>query len=231
MCRRLPLTEIQHRIRRFGDPFERNSHHVLFGATGSGKSYLIRHAILPVYEWDRVVVIDAKGGKDSVWRGWAAPVDKLPESFGDDPHDVEAGRFRLIVDLADLSAAREQVELALAQIRGEGHCVLVLDETRSITEPQQLNLTSAVTSLITTGRSGGITVIAGSQSTSWAIPAVRNQAGMVWVGKMTDEDEAKKLGKIMGDGKLAKQIQQTRDRDWLYSDRHGDGLLARTSVG
>lgn len=230
MCDRWPLARIQHRIRDMAVSAKGNPHHVLFGATGSGKSHLIRHGILPVYALARVVVIDAKGGRDSVWDGWGTPVDELPERFGDRATDATGLYFRLIVSLR--TDAKDQILRALEQVRDEGHCVLVLDETRTITEARKpgYGLGPMVDSILSTSRSSGITVISGSQSTAWATSAVKDQAGTVWCGKMTYVPQAKELANVTGDPALWKEIGQTRDQDWLYSDRHGSGLLARTSV-
>lgn len=223
------LDRVQGRIARLGDPFDRNPHHAIFGTTGSGKSYLIRHGILPVYAFARTVVIDVKGGRDSAWHEWGQAVDSLPDSFGEGARTPADLRFRLIVDRAE---GKSQVGRALDLIRGEGHCVLVLDESRSLTEREQLGLGSTVENLLLEGRSSGVTIIVGAQSTAWTASAVRDQPGAIWAGGMRSQEQSKKIAAIMGEGReLAAEVRSTPARSWLYVDAwDGDPFLARTRI-
>lgn len=223
------LDRVQGRIARLGDPFERNSHHAVFGTTGSGKSYLIRHGILPVYALARTVVIDVKGGRDSSWLDWGREVDALPDEFGSDARTPADLHFRLVVDRTE---GKSQVRRALDLIRGEGHCVLVLDESRSLTESQQLGLGSVVENLLLEGRSSGVTIIVGAQSTAWTASAVRDQPGAIWAGGMRSVEQSKRVAEIMGEGReLAAEVRSTPARSWLYIDAwEGEPFLARTHV-
>lgn len=222
----VPFDVVQGRLSRFWDPFERNSFMVVIGVTGSGKSHLVRYGILPLAKASRTVVIDVKDDRDSVWAGFGKTVDVLPAEFfkagGDHPYT-----WRVLVNK---STAQAQLREVFAQLRGEGHCVIVMDESRSITEREQLGLGSAVENLITESRGLGTSIIMGAQSTAWAVSALKDQAAVVWVGQTSGEERALDLAKMAGPGRpLVPVISQIPPRRWLYRDNwEGTPLLALT---
>jgi energy-coupling factor transporter ATP-binding protein EcfA2 len=224
----VPFGKIQGRLSRLWDPFERNPHVAVFGVTGSGKSNLIRHGILPLRAYSRTVVIDVKDDRDSVWSGFGTPVSELPRAFAHGGDGPAKSRYRLIVNRAD---AQAQLRRVFDQIRDEGHCLIVVDESRSITEREQVGLGSVVENLILEGRGLGITMIMGAQSTAWAVPSLKDQPAVLLIGQTQGTEQAQALAKIAGHGPdLAATIGQIQARRFLYADTlDGPRILALTT--
>jgi energy-coupling factor transporter ATP-binding protein EcfA2 len=224
----VPFRKIQGRMARLWDPFERNAHVAVFGVTGSGKSHLMRHGILPLRAYSRTVVIDVKDDRDSVWSGFGAPVTELPRAFVSGGDGPVRSRYRLIVDRANATA---QLRRVFDQIRGEGHCLIVIDESRSITEREQIGLGSVVENLILEGRGLGITMIMGAQSSAWAVSSLKDQPAVLFIGQTQGTDQPKALAEIAGYGReLAATIGQIPARQWLYADPwEVPGILALTT--
>src|SRR6266516_3687640 len=221
----VPFSRVQGRIARLWDPFERNPHIAVFGYTGSGKSHLIRHGILPLRACSRVVVIDVKDYRDSVWTGFGTPVAELPQAFA---RSGDGHRWRVIVDRSD---AQAQLQRVFNQIRDEGHCLIVVDESRSITEREQIGLGSVVENLILEGRGIGVTLVMGAQSTAWAVSSLKDQPAALFIGQARGQDQAMALAKIAGYGReLAATISTIKARRWLYSDSwDGPAILGLTT--
>lgn len=222
----VPISRIQGRMTRLWDPFERNPHVGVFGITGSGKSHLIRYGILPLRPYSRTVVIDVKDDRDSVWAGFGAAVAELPAAFY---RSGDNARWRLVVDRSN---AQAQLKRVFEQIRGEGHCVVVVDESRSITEREQVGLGSIVENLILEGRGLGITLIMGAQSTAWAVSALKDQPAALFIGQTSSLDQAVALAKMAGYGRdLALTISRITGRRWLYRDLwDGPPILGLTDL-
>jgi hypothetical protein len=207
--------QIQGRMARLWDPFERNPHVAVFGITGSGKSYLIRRGILPLRRDSRIVVIDVKDDRDSVWTGFGKPVTELPPAFFLTDDREYPAVWRVIVDRRN---AQAQLRRIFDQIRDEGHCVVVVDESRSITEREQVGLGSVVENLITEGRGLGVTMIMGAQSTAWAVASLKDQPAVMFIGQSAG-DQPLALAKMAGYGReLAQVIGRIPAREWLYRD-------------
>ena len=227
----VPFGRIQGRMSRLWDPFERNPHIGVFGITGSGKTHLIRHGILPLREYSRTVVIDVKDDRDSVWSGWGQPVAELPPAFF---RSGDRARWRVVVDRRN---AQAQLRRVFDQVRDEGHCVVVVDESRSITEREQVGLGSVVENLILEGRGIGVTLIMGAQSTAWAVSALKDQPAALFIGQTSGQDQALALAKMAGGDfdaarirELALTIGRVESRQWLYRDKwEGPVMLGLTT--
>lgn len=219
----VPFNRIQGRIARLCDPFARNPHIGVYGFTGSGKSHLIRYGILPLRQYSRTVVIDMKDDRDSVWSGFGQPVTELPPAFFD---SGDFSRWRIIVDRRN---AQAQLRRVLEQIRDEGHCIVVMDETRSATEREQVGLGSVVENLITEARGLGVTMIMGAQSLAWAVSALKDQPAAMFVGQLSG-DQPLALAKLAGYGReLAATIRGLPEHRFLYRDVWPGGpMLALT---
>lgn len=223
----VPFGRVQGRIARLCDPFERNAQIAVYGITGSGKTHMMRYGILPLRENDRTVVIDMKDDRGSIWSGFGRAVDELPPAFfksGDG-----SCRWRVIVDR---SRAKAQLGRVLDQIRDEGHCVVVIDDTRPITEREQAGLSSKVEDLITVGRELGISMVMGAQSTAYAVPSLKDQPAALFIGQCSGTNQAMKLAKLAGYGRdLALTIGTIEARQWLYRDLwEGPPILALTAL-
>jgi hypothetical protein len=222
----VPFAKVQGRLAAQWDPFERNPHIAVFGITGSGKSHLIRYGILPLRAYSRAVVIDVKDDRDSVWTGWGTPVTELPQAFA---QSGDGYRWRVIVDRA---SAQTQLRGIFDQIRDEGHCLVIVDESRSVTEREQIGLGSVVENLILEGRGLGITLIMGAQSTAWAVSALKDQPAAVLIGQTRGTKQALALAEIAGYGRdLASVIGRIPERQWLYVDGWPGGpMLGLTAM-
>lgn len=226
----VPFAVVAARVDRLWDPFALNPHHAVFGTTGSGKSYLIRHGILALRPHARTLIIDVKANRDQTWQGYGQPVTELPHGFAGEGDGPAGMRYRLIVNRAD---GKQQVRRALEQVRAEGHCIVVIDESRSVTESQQLGLGSLVENIILEGRGLGITVIMGAQSSMWAVTALKDQPAALWVGRMRNGKQARSLAEIAGYGRELDPVIRSGipPRHWLYADAwEGEPALAITSV-
>jgi hypothetical protein len=223
----VPFNRIQGRMDRLMDPFERNAVVGIFGITGSGKSHLMRYGILPMRTASRTVVIDVKEGRDSVWSGFGREVTQLPEEFFRSGTKEHPYTWRVVVDRSN---AQAQLGRIFDQIRSEGHCVIVMDETRSITDREQTGLSSKVENLITESRAVGVTMIMGAQSTAWAVSALKDQPACLFIGQTSNTKQAIALAEVAGYGReLAPVIRQIPARQWLYRDLwEGPPILALT---
>lgn len=211
----VPFDRVQGRMMRLWDPFERNPHIAVYGTTGSGKSHLMRYGILPLRHFSRTVVIDVKNNRDSVWAGFGEPVTELEPAFFKTGNPEQPAVWRLIVDRSNGQA---QLRRVFDQIRSEGHCLIVMDESRSITEREQMGLGSPVENLIQEGRGLGITLIIGAQSSAWAVSALKDQPGVMFMGQSTG-DQPLALAKLAGYGReLAQVISTLEARTWVYRD-------------
>lgn len=225
---RVAFPLIQSRIDSESDPFERNSHIVTFGKTGTGKSYLIRHGIVPIRPLDRIVVIDVKGPREirSPWNGFGTEITRLPESGAMTGTGPTNSQYRLIVE-TDRDDAKKQVGATIDQVMSEGHWIVVIDESRKLTEREQLNLGSKIEDMVLRGRGLGITVILGAQSTAWAVSALKDQPAVMLIGMVPQQ--AEELSKIAGYGReLVPNIRAIKEREFLYVDTWGNGLIGLT---
>lgn len=212
----VPFGKIQNRMARLWDPFERNPHISVYGISGSGKSHLIRWGILPLRHYSRTVIIDVKEGRDSVWSGYGKPVTELPAAFFQTGIEDAPMVWRVIVDRRN---AQTQLRRIFDQIRNEGHCLVVVDESRSITEREQAGLGSVVENLILEARGLGVSLIMGAQSTAWAVSALKDQPAAMFIGQCAGQDQAKALASLAGYGReLAEVIGRIPARTWLYRD-------------
>lgn len=219
---------VQNRINKLWDPFERNPMIAVFGYTGSGKSYLIRHGILPIRKAARTVVIDIKSARGKTWNGYGTIVRELPKAFnGDGTGEYNQSQYRLVA-YSDKDDAKSQIKRALAQIRNEGHCIIVIDDSRKVTEREQLNLGSDVEDLILTGRELGISIVLGAQSPTWAVSAIKDQPGAFFLGSVPMK--AKELSEIAGRGTdLIPTLRTIKARSFVYVDTWENGIIGTTT--
>jgi hypothetical protein len=223
---------IQGRIDRLCDPYARNPQIAVFGSTGSGKSHIIRYGLLPIRPLARTLVIDVKGLHSRTWDEYGTPVTELPAGFFGNGTGPTRAQYRLIVE-QDRESAQIQLRQVFAQIRSEGHCRVILDESRRVTEREQLSLGSAVEDLISTGRESGITLILGAQSVAYAVPSLKDQpaAMLIGAGQGKVPRYASELAQMAGYGKeIISVFQQIRQRQFLYIDTWESGIIGMTEM-
>lgn len=209
--------------------FDNAPHHSIIGLTGSGKSYLATRGILPLVEHDKVLIIDNKGD-DPTLRGIGKPVKQLPHPTvvkwkmrqrDRKPRDLW---YRLVVT-DDWTAARIQVKDAIERVWNDQRWVVVLDETRSLTDPREpgLRLRAYCELIWTKGRSRQVPLIAMTQAPSWVPASFYDQPSFVWIGRINDEDKQKRLREIGGLSRAhLPVIQNLKKRQFLLVAEGGD---------
>lgn len=219
----VPFAQVAGHVQRSMQPSQRNAHHVIAGLSGAGKTHLVRHGILPAAgPWAAVVVIDLKAGGDPVWDGWGndiASVAELPSPISGGPNHRPQWRI-----VSEHGLTRAEVEPVLARLKAEARVILVMDDASSIIETEGaragMGLGGAVDKILREGRSNGLSVILGLNSTSWAGAGPRALCGTTWVGYSPALEMRAKFADIAG---LAPEVRGALDppsmvgRRWLYS--------------
>ena len=226
--------EVIHRVDRLWQP-EFAPHHSLFGQNGSGKTHLIVHGILPLVERDNVIIFDSKGDDPVLAQAGAKPVRQFPSRLrrtldNDRPRD---GWLRLII-YDEVSRAQDQVGRALEELYKEGNWVVVLDETRAISDPRSpgLGLQPLLDRMWLRGRSRHISVIAATQAPRWVPSSFYDQCQFAWSSRIRDNRAHQRIMEI---GSMTRahipHIARIRKRRWLYmDDEEDDTWLAETGI-
>jgi hypothetical protein len=220
----IPFSRIKQRVSKYADPFTYNPHQAFYAQSRSGKSFMIRHGILPIYGASRIVVMDVKPGGERTWNGYGNPVTELSPGFGIGPDGTP--HYHLL--LRDKASA----ERFLKMIAAEGSCVVVIDDSRRVTaSAPDWGLSGYVDNLMTIGAAYGVTVLICANSTVWSTSSLRDQTGINWIGRVTNEDERKKIIRYTGNTKeLNSILASLPPRHFLYSDNYsGDARLAITT--
>lgn len=228
---------IQRRILR---PPEVNPHIVALAQTRSGKDYLIRHGILPVFPLARVVtLITKRGTSDPTWDGWGNVITpgELPSCF-----DLgEDGTPRYLISLTPGKVTADQARRLLEQIAAEGEMILVIGDTAALTDPASrggLGCEAILTHMMAEGAGIGLTVIACANSAAWAAAGIKDQAAAVLIGRaggdmvgpFADIAGLPRRNVQLGRGTEREAIARLAPHWWLYTD-HADGqLFARVTT-
>lgn len=198
-------------------------HHSILGQNGSGKTHLIVHGLLPLCVDDKLCIIDSKGDDPVLRESGAQPVRTLPNRWkrlSIDDGKPKGAWFRLVA-FDDRNRAQDQVHRALEQIYREGDWIVVLDETRAISDPRSpgLGLQPDLDRLWLRGRSRNISVIASTQAPRWVPSSFYDQCQFVWCSRIRDERAHQRIMEI---GSMTRahipHIARVRKRRWLYMD-------------
>lgn len=232
----VPWYEIRSRLQRLW-VVRQNPHHSIIGQVGSGKSYLMRHGILDVCRYDRVLFIDTKGD-DPTLRGLGKVVNSYPgklwraaRRIGDDNEDM-ANWFRLVTSVK-WDRARDQVQEALTKVMEEGNVIVVIDELRAITDVRApgLNLSPEWEALVLRGRSRGVGVVNGTQEPRWVRGSFYTQSAFYWISRVEDEAAQKRIAEIGSSRGLMLHLPMVKKRRWIYTDNlEDDRYWAYTQV-
>jgi hypothetical protein len=226
--------EVQSRVNRLWKP-ELAPHHSLFGQNGSGKTHLIIHGILPLCQHDNVAIFDSKGDDPVLAQAKARRVRHLPSKLrrtldNDNPRD---GWFHIQI-FDETERAQEQVGNALEQIYKEGNWIVVLDETRAISDPRSpgLGLQPLLDRMWLRGRSRHISVVAATQAPRWVPTSFYDQCQFAWCSRIRDDRAHQRVMEI---GSMTRahipHIAAIRKRRWLYMDDEEDETwLAETGL-
>jgi hypothetical protein len=209
--------------------------------TRAGKSYLVRHGLLPLCRNDRVLFIDVKGN-DPTLAGLGNPVAKIPSKLGGlkgllrKPEPEEHWyRLRVHKGPRNREAARAQVTEAFERVLREGDWVVILDELRAITDPQYpgLHLKPYYEEFILRGGSNGISTVSCSQEPRWCPGAFYTQQNFTFLSRLEDLASQKRLSEIGSTRQLVPHVTKIARHNWLYMDNmddSGDRFWARTKV-
>jgi hypothetical protein len=210
-------------------------HHSIFGQNGAGKSHLIVHGLLPLCVYDNVAIFDNKGDDPVLDASGARPVRRLPSRIRRslDNQNRKAGWFRIVAH-DDINHAQDQFGRALEQIYNEGNWIVVLDETRAISDPRSpgLGLQPLLDRLWLRGRSRRICVIASTQAPRWVPTSFYDQCQFSWSSRIRDDRAHQRIMEI---GSMTRahipHIASIRKRRWLYmDDEEEETWLAETGL-
>lgn len=214
--------QVIERVNRLWIP-ELAPHHSIFGQNGSGKTHLIVHGLLPLCEDDNVLIVDNKGDDETLNASGARRVRQLPTKIrrvAMDDGKPRSGWYQLVV-ADETSRAQDQVGRALERVYSEGNWVVVLDETRAISDPRSpgLGLQPQLDRLWLRGRSRNIAVIASTQAPRWVPSSFYDQCQFAWCSRIRDERAHQRVMEI---GSMTRahipHIASVRKRRWLYMD-------------
>lgn len=141
--------------------------------------------------------------------------------------------YRIIV-YDETARAQDQVGEALERIYAEGNWIVVLDETRAISDPRSpgLGLQPLLDRMWLRGRSRHICVVAGTQAPRWVPSSFYDQCQFVWCSRIRD---GRAHQRIMEIGSMTREmipkIASVRKRRWIYmDDEEDDTWLAETGL-
>lgn len=235
----VPWESAQKKIRKVWVPKDR-PHHSIIGLTGSGKSFLVRHGIMPMVKFDHVCIVDVKGD-DPTLEGLGKPVKKLPSDEriswkrvfeGKREPEPERHWYRLMVP-DDRNAAREMVSTALQKCYKEGNWIIYLDETRHLTDRRApfLDLTPQLEHIWMKGRSRRVCIVACSQEPRWLPGSFYSQASFAWIGRVRDERMQQRLTEVGGmTRKMLPQIASIKPHEWVVAITGAEEEFALTKI-
>lgn len=204
-------------------------HHAIIAQTRAGKTSLIRHGLLPLVPHDRVLVLDSKGGRDAAWAGLGRVVHELPNRLQLRAHDNGEPRthwYRLVLP-DETPAARRVAGEALRAVLKAGEWIVVVDETRHITDAREpgLGLRAEFESLLLRGGSAGVMVVMGTQAPRYNPSTFYDQASFAWIGRVRDEVAQKRLMEIGGMSRAVLPVVANVPRySWIVNADGGDYL-------
>lgn len=227
--------EVIARVDQFWKP-EFAPHHSIIGQNGAGKSHMIMFGLLPLCEKDNVCIFDSKGDDPVLNASGAKPVTRLPGKYKRILSNQDKARenwFRLKI-YDDTPKAQDQVGEALEKIYAEGNWIVVLDETRAISDPRSpgLGLQPLLDRMWLRGRSRRISVIAATQAPRWVPTSFYDQCQFVWSSRIRDERAHQRIMEI---GSMTRahipHIAAVRKRRWIYmDDEEQDTWMAETGL-
>jgi energy-coupling factor transporter ATP-binding protein EcfA2 len=200
-------------------------HHILLGATGAGKSTLVK-ALLGLCERDRVLLVEPKRNADAVYAGpagdpwrWGRPVTSISPRFGfeGEPGGGPDGMWWRLTGSPDRDDTGRRFGAALDIVANEGCTVLVLDDVKEACKA--LGLAGRVESILNLGRSAGICAVLSTTETAYV--AGRSQGSMTWIGYTGGSlPAAKSAAELLGwRGRERQDICARLPRhSWIYQD-------------
>jgi len=225
---------VQQRVSRLWQP-EFAPHHSILGQNGAGKSYLIVNGLLPLCLRDNVLLLDSKGDDPVLNASGAKPVVRVPARWrrAMDNNDDRDSWYRLKI-YDNVAQAQDQVGRALETVYSEGEWIVVLDETRAISDPRSpgLGLQPLLDRMWLRGRSRKICVVASTQAPRWVPTSFYDQCQFVWSSRIRDERAHQRIMEI---GSMTRahipHIASVRKRRWIYmDDEEAETWVAETGL-
>lgn len=227
-------------------------HLSIIAPTGGGKSYLIRHGLLPLWSHEdpqlsyRALIIDVKGD-DPTYAGYGIVTHGFPqqEEGGRPPQDQQTRVYRLVVPRFEWSPslkresegvyrARTIVGNALDRCYAQGQWLVVIDETRALSDSIQnfgLGLRGLLENIWQRGRSREVTMIAGTQAPRYVPSSFYDQPSLMYIGRTLDDRARDRLSEIGGDTRIIEATMPVlQPRQFLVVERD-TGRMGIVQVG
>lgn len=223
----VPWSVIKARLRRQWTARDA-PHHSVIGQTRSGKSYLTANGILGVCDYEPVLIIDGKGD-DPTLSGVGRVVNNYPSKLlrsvnqlkrDDDPR----GNWFRLVTSPERDRAISQVHTALQRVMREGRWIVVIDETRYVTDARDPGLAarSLWEALILRGGSRGVAMVSLTQEPRWVPGSFYTQSSFYWLGRIEDEAAHKRVAEIGSSRALMEHLPRIPRHHWVYTDNLDD---------
>lgn len=232
--------------------WEAGQHASVFAPTDGGKSYLIRHGLLPL--WQRYPVLWLKfKPRDDTLDGMGNRVREYPaadrrikyrvrrldsDRWREDPEwfvvELPSYEWRATDETEGVRRARQEAGRCLDRAYREGGWVIVLDEVRAFSdvEPPALRLRPLLENNWQRGRSQPLTVIAATQQPANAPSSMYDQPRWVFLGRTLDQGRHERIGEIGGHTQEIQEILPTlQHQEFLCVDRReGDMWITRVEA-
>lgn len=232
--------------------WQAGQHVSIFAPTEGGKTYLIRHGLLPFWQRYPVLWVRFKP-RDRTLAGFGQEVRRFPSDlersrFARRPADSERWlddpeHFVLKLPPYHWSAdgkkqskawgeARRTAGEALDKAFHEGGWVIVIDEVLAFSTNDQpgLALQAPLENLWQRGRDQPCTLIAATQRPSLAPPSMYDQPRWVFLGRTLDVGRHQRISEIGGDTETIKAVlPQLRHQEFLAVDRR-EGRMWRVKA-
>jgi hypothetical protein len=223
--RRVTVAEVQARMLRAWRPGE-SAFQLVVAENGAGKTGLNTRVIMPLCAHDRVLCIDVSGD-DPMLAGYGAPIERLSRGLHNTGEGPGRNWYRLVVDpVNDKAGAKAAVAEALDVVLDEGHWIVFVDETRTVTDNDELALRAKLEAALLRGRKRGLQAVCAAQATEYMVPSVRNQWAVAWLGPLKDDNVIKRALQITSlpwqgaEGRAFMALLRDMPRgQWLYLDR------------
>jgi len=219
---------VRDELRRTWRPGE---HFSLIAPTGYGKSYLATRGLLPM--WSHTLILDVKGDDDTLRDAGHKRVRTYPSRW--DLLTTGEGPARFRVAPGAYSGGQVKVfDDVFRQVwrsgpgNGDATWTMYADEARLLADPKFLGLGRHLDAVWISGRSKGITLVAGTQAPRWVPSSFYEQARYFAIGQIRDTRAVRRLAEIGGDtDMLTAVIPDLAWREWVFV---GPGWAVRTKI-
>lgn len=190
-------------------------HMEILGQTGCGKSYFERH-ILEARAKLRgshiVVLLTKPADKTILAMDWPIITSWPPSQWKKENAQVVYHAKSGGLGKAAIERQRAAVEDLLDQLwHPDSNVILAVDEIAYV--EQELGLRTHMTTYMREGRTLGITVVASTQRPAGVSRAVHSESSWAVAFAPKDEDDAERVGQILGDKKHYKDVLTDLDRE------------------